>query len=76
MDGVKCAIVEKNATKDKDEFLKQILEYNHYLVIVVASLPPKITLASPAPVIVSGSEATSEAAIAIPAAEPPPSPVA
>jgi len=41
LDGVKCAIVEKNAGKDRVAFLKEILEYNNYKVIVVPSPPPK-----------------------------------
>ena len=46
LDGVKCAIVEKNASKERVAFLKKILEYNRYKVIVVPSPPPK---AAPAP---------------------------
>jgi hypothetical protein len=46
LDGVKCAIVEKNAGKDRVAFLKDLLEYNHFKVIVVPSPPPK---AAPAP---------------------------
>ena len=41
LDGVKCAIVEKNVTKERVGFLKKLLEYNRYTVIVVASPPPK-----------------------------------
>lgn len=72
LNGVKCAIVEKNATKERVDFLKQILEYNHYTVIVVASPPPKTVPAKPAPATASDAEATTEAAVAIPAAAPPP----
>jgi hypothetical protein len=46
LDGVKCAIVEKNASKERVAFLKQLLELNWYKVIVVASPPPKT---APAP---------------------------
>ena len=46
LDGVKCAIVEKNASKERVAFLKQLLEFNKYKVIVVPSPPPK---AAPAP---------------------------
>lgn len=42
LDGVKCAIVEKNASQARVDFLKKILEYNGYTVIVVASPPPKV----------------------------------
>src|SRR5690349_14331289 len=47
IDGVKCAIVEKNVSKERVEFLKKILEYNRYKVIVVPSPPPKVA-ATPA----------------------------
>jgi len=46
LDGIKCAIVEKNASKERVAFLQKILEYNRYKVIVVPSPPPK---AAPAP---------------------------
>jgi hypothetical protein len=41
LNGVKCAIVEKNASQERVDFLKRLLEYNRYSVIVVASPPPK-----------------------------------
>jgi hypothetical protein len=47
LDGVKCAIVEKNVSPERVEFLKKILEYNRYTVVVVKSPPPKIA-ATPA----------------------------
>ena len=43
LDGVKCSIVEKNVTKPRVEFLKNLLEYNGYKVIVVPTPPPKVT---------------------------------
>ena len=46
LDGVKCAIVEKNANQSRVNFLKALLEINNYTVIVVNSPPPKGT---PAP---------------------------
>ena len=48
LDGVKCAIVEKNASQPRVDFLKQLLEYNHYTVMVLASPPPKTAAALPA----------------------------
>ena len=63
LDGVKCAIVEKNATKERVDFLKSLLEYNNYTVVIVASPPPKAVPAKPAP----ASEETTPA----PAAPPP-----
>jgi hypothetical protein len=48
LDGTKCAIVEKNCKPQRVEFLKSLLEYNHYQVVVAKSPPPKAP-ASPAP---------------------------
>jgi hypothetical protein len=52
LNGVKCAIVEKNASKERVEFLKQLLEFNRYTVVVVPSPPPKAAPA-PKPVVIS-----------------------
>jgi hypothetical protein len=41
LDSVKCAIVEKNASQQRIDFLKPLLEFNKYTVVVVASPPPK-----------------------------------
>lgn len=41
LDGVKCAIVEKNASKERVEFLRSILERNGFKVVIVSSPPPK-----------------------------------
>lgn len=41
LDGVKCAVVEKNVSADRIEFLKKLLEYNRYTVVVVKSPQPK-----------------------------------
>jgi hypothetical protein len=46
IDGVKCAIVEKNVSLQRVDFLKQLLAYNRFTVMVTASPPPK---AAPAP---------------------------
>ena len=73
LDGIKCAIVEKNVSKERVEFLKKILEYNHYTVVVVPTPgPPK-----PAPATASATttipETTSTPApIPEPVAPPPP----
>src|SRR5689334_14415410 len=48
LNGVKCAIVEKNVSPQRVEFLKQLLEYNHYTVVVTPSPAPKT---APAPVV-------------------------
>ena len=55
LDGVKCGIVEKNVSAARAVFLKSLLEYNRYTVMIVASPPPK---AAAVPVKVEeGSEA-------------------
>jgi hypothetical protein len=43
--GVKCAIVEKNASKERVAFLKDLLEANNFEVVVVPSPPPKAAAA-------------------------------
>ena len=55
LNGIKCAIVEKNASPSRVEFLKSVLIYNGYTVIVISTPPAKQTPAtaeSEAPVIV------------------------
>jgi hypothetical protein len=42
LNGVKCAIVEKNAAGGRVDFLRGLLEYNRYTVIVAPSPPPKV----------------------------------
>ncbi len=49
LDGVKCGIVEKNVSPERVAFLKRILEYNRYTVVVVPSPAPKAS-AAPKPV--------------------------
>ena len=41
LDGVKCAVVEKNVSPNRMSFLKVLLESNGYTVITVASAPLK-----------------------------------
>ena len=64
LNGVKCAIVEKNASQQRVDFLKPLLEFNKYTVQVVASPPPKA--ATPA----AASPATTD----VPVETPPPPP--
>ena len=63
LDGIKCIVVEKNASPERVAFLKPLLEYNFLTVVVVPSPPAKA--ASPAPVTEEGAE---------PAPPPPPAP--
>src|SRR6478736_3945473 len=57
LDGVKCAIVEKNVLPARVEFLKKLLSYNGYTVMVVASPPPKV--AAPVATPTEGAETVS-----------------
>ena len=50
LNGIKCGIVEKNVTTERIEFLKKLLEFNFYTVIVVASPAPKVVAAVVKPV--------------------------
>jgi len=64
LDGVKCGIVEKNVSPERVQFIKRLLEYNKYTVVVVPSPAPK---AAPVPKPVEGVEP-------IPPAPAPPAP--
>jgi hypothetical protein len=65
LDGVKCAIVEKNVSKERADFLKQLLEFNKYTVVVVVAAPPKpapaAKPAAPKPAAAATEEATAAA---------------
>ncbi len=41
LEGVKCAVVERNVLPPRVAFLKNLLEYNRYKVVIVSSPPPK-----------------------------------
>jgi hypothetical protein len=47
LNGVKCGIVEKNVKPPRVEFLKNLLEYNHYTIVVVPSPAPKVAAPPP-----------------------------
>ena len=55
LDGVKCAIVEKNCKPERVEFLKKVLEFNRFNVVVTRSPAPK------APPVAAGAEAPPSA---------------
>jgi hypothetical protein len=46
LENIKCSIVEKNVSPERVAFLKDLLTYNKYEVVVVASPAPKATPAS------------------------------
>jgi hypothetical protein len=54
LEGVKCAIVEKNVSPERVDFLKKLLEYNKFKVVVISSPPPK---AASAAIIIEGDAA-------------------
>jgi hypothetical protein len=47
LNGVKCAIVEKNVSAERVAFLKQLLLFNKYTVETALSPPPKTTAQIP-----------------------------
>ncbi|HEX5155134.1 MAG TPA: hypothetical protein VFW07_27005 [Parafilimonas sp.] len=76
LNGTKCAIVEKNVTKERADFLKQVLGYNHYTVVVIPTPPPPAKAvpqggAKPAPAAGAAIAETVQA-VPIPPAEPQP----
>ena len=65
----KCAIVEKNASAERVQFLKTLLEFNKYEVVVVDSPAPKAAPAAPVAAPVEGeAPAPAPAAPATPPA--------
>jgi hypothetical protein len=60
LDNIKCSIVEKNASDERVQFLKDLLSYNKYQVVVVPSPAPKAA-AAPAPAPVAEGEAAQAA---------------
>ena len=50
LDGIKCAIVEKNVSRERVDFLRQVLEFNKFTVVVVPSPPAKAAAPKPAEV--------------------------
>lgn len=49
LDGVKCGIVEKMVPQARVEFLRSLLEYNGYTVVIVPTPPPKAAAADAQP---------------------------
>lgn len=63
LDTIKCSIVEKNASAERVAFLKELLTYNKYEVVVVASPAPKAAAAAapaPAPVAEEAAKVADE----------------
>ena len=70
--GVKCAIVEKNAAKERVAFLKDLLETNLFEVVVVPSPPPKVAAAPKPAATTDPTNTAAETPIEIPHQPPPP----
>ena len=68
LNGVKCGIVERNASPERVAFLKSLLEVNGYEVVVVPTPPPKAAAPKPAP---KAEEGTEVPVVAEPSPEPP-----
>jgi len=69
----KCAIVEKNASPERVQFLKTLLEFNKYEVVVVDSPAPKAAPAAAVAAPVEGeAPAPAPAEPAAPIAPPAP----
>ena len=58
--GIKCAVVEKNASKERSDFLQKLLSFNKYTVRVEPTPAPKTT---------TGAEPAIDAMETIPPAE-------
>jgi len=65
LNGIKCGIVEKNVKPERVQFLKELLELNHFTVVVAPSPPPKVAPAPPQAPTADGSA---------PPLQPPPPP--
>lgn len=77
LDGVKCAIVERNVAPERVQFLKSLLEFNGYTVVVVTTPPPKVVAPpppKPAVVIPEGETAQPIQTEAPPLPPQPPAP--
>jgi hypothetical protein len=68
----KCAIVEKNASAERVQFLKTLLEFNKYEVVVVDSPAPKAVPAAPVAAPVEGEAPAPAPAPAAPMEPPAP----
>ncbi len=59
LNGIKCAIVEKNCSSERVNFLKELLEWNKYTVVIVDSPAAKAAPAAAS----SGAAATPNSVI-------------
>jgi hypothetical protein len=66
LENIKCSIVEKNASPERVAFLKTVLTFNKYDVVVVPSPAPKAATAPEAAPVADGETAPTP----IPTTEP------
>lgn len=66
LNGVKCAVVEAGISKERVDFLKPLLEFNGYEVIVADAPPPKAAPKPAAPVAEGEKPAPVVAESAVP----------
>jgi hypothetical protein len=77
LNGIRCAVVEKNCARSRVDFLKYILEGNGFEVVIVASPPPKAAPAAAKPAASAAAPAASEPIASAPiTSEAPPPPAA
>ena len=74
LNGVKCAIVEKNTTEERVAFLKPLLEFNHYNVIVVAAAAKPVATPQPKPTVPGPNPEPNPQPQPEPSPQPPPEP--
>ena len=73
LDGVKCAIVERNVAPERTQFLKSLLEFNGYTVIVIPTPPPKAVAPPPKPAaVIAEGETAAPVQTEVPPLPPPP----
>lgn len=75
LNGVRCSIVEKNVSPDRVEFLKNLLAFNGFEVMVAQTPPPPAKPApKPAPPVIGPDGQPLPAAPLPPPPPPPPAP--
>jgi hypothetical protein len=74
LNGVKCSIVEKNVSPERVEFLKKLLEFNGYEVVVIPTPAPKVAT-PPKPAAPAADGASPASTVQLLNEATPPSPV-
>jgi len=74
INGVRCAIVEKNVSPERVEFLKKLLEHNGYTVMTAPTPPPPVKPMPKPPPPPAGTEGQVPPPPLPPPPPPPPAP--